>query len=228
MSRLVTPSLAIVVPAGPGDVAWESLLPQLEAVGAQEIALVLTHADASTDAIATLPSNVTLVVSVAGRAHQLNAGAAETSADWLWFLHADSMLTRETIQELRCFVRSEEWAIGYFALRFLRDGPRLSWLNSWGASLRSRWLGLPFGDQGFVMPRRVFETLGRFDEDLPSGEDHALVWTAHALQIPLRCLPAPIFTSARKYARDGWWPTTRQHLRLTVQQARAFSRKATV
>ena len=49
-------------------------------------------------------------------------------------------------------------------------------LNAAGANLRSRWLGLPFGDQGLVLPRASFERLGGFDPALRYGEDHALVW----------------------------------------------------
>ncbi|MBS0212011.1 MAG: glycosyltransferase [Proteobacteria bacterium] len=214
----------MVVPAGPGDEAWRALLPQLEDVGAQEVALVLTRR-ADDRMIEALSANVTLVVSHAGRSHQLNAGAAATSADWLWFLHADSQITPDSVRALRQFIHSGERAIGYFELHFLRDGPRWTRINAWGASLRSRWLGLPFGDQGFVMPRTVFEALGRFDEGISCGEDHALVWAAHAFAIPLRALSAPIYTSARKYAQHGWWITTRQHLLETVRQARRFSRE---
>jgi len=100
------------------------------------------------------------------------------------------------------------------------------WINTIGAHVRSRWLRLPFGDQGLLMPRRVFEALGGFDERHRGGEDHALVWSARRLGVPLRPLRAPIFTSARKYAQLGWWGTTTMHLRLTGAQAWQFSRAA--
>lgn len=220
----MSPSLAIVVPAGPGDEAWRGLLPQLDTAGAQEIALVLTQSDQ--DLVEDLPPNVTRVQSMAGRARQLNVGAAATCADWLWFLHADSRVGTETIAALHRFVHADAEAIGYFDLRFLDDGPRLMWLNSLGAHLRSRWLDLPFGDQGFLMPRRVYDAIGGFDEFLAAGgEDHALVWTARSLDIPLCPTRAPLHTSARKYARYGWWATTREHLRLMLMQARSFSRQ---
>jgi len=83
---------------------------------------------------------------------------------------------------------------------------------------------LPFGDQGLLMPRRVFEALGGFDETQPGGEDHALVWAARHAGVPLVALRAPMFTSARKYAQAGWWATTRLHLRLTCTQAWRFAR----
>jgi hypothetical protein len=216
-------SLAIVVPAGPGDFAWRGLLPQLQGAGARDIVLALADCDAG--ATGTLPSNVTVVASPPGRARQLNAGAACSDADWLWFLHADSRIVPSTVAAMRGFINSDAAAIGYFDLRFLADGPRLMRLTALGAFVRSRWLRLPFGDQGFVLPRRMFLALGGFDEGIAGGEDHALVWAARAQGVPLRPLRAPIYTSARKYARHGWWATTREHLRLTLGQARAFSRR---
>lgn len=218
----MSPSLAIVVPAGPGDSAWHGLLPQLGATHAQEIALVLAHGEPS---LPDAPSgNVSVVVADAGRALQLNAGAAATRSDWLWFVHADSRVTAATIRALHRFVAADANAIGYFDLRFLGDGPRLTALNTIGAQLRSRWLGLPFGDQGLLMPRRVFEAIGGFDDRHRGGEDHALVWAARKLGVELQPLRAPIFTSARKYAQRGWWATTARHLRLTFAQAWRFSR----
>lgn len=220
---MMSPSLAIVVPAGPGDFAWRGLLPQLQDAGARDIVLALADCDAG--ATGTLSSDVTAVASPPGRARQLNAGAAGSDAGWLWFLHADSRIAPSTVAALHGLVRADPAAIGYFDLRFLDDGPCLMCLTALGAHLRSRWLRLPFGDQGFVLPRRVFDALGGFDENIAGGEDHALVWAARAAGVPLRPLRAPIYTSARKYARHGWWATTREHLRLTLGQARAFSRR---
>ena len=216
------PSLAIVIPAGPGDRTWEGLLPQLAAARAREVMLVLAQGD--DEVMGALPANVTVIRSAAGRARQLNAGAVRADADWLWFLHADSRIVAATLYALHRFVETDETAIGYFDLRFLRDGPRLMFLNTLGALVRSRLLGLPFGDQGLLMPRRVYDAIGGFGEHVGAGEDHAAIWSARAHDIPLRALRAPIYTSARKYAQRGWWATTRDHVRATAQQARRFSR----
>ncbi len=172
----MSPSLAIVVPAGPGDSAWHGLLPQLGAVRAQEIALVL--AVSAPQVPAALPDNVTVVFSAVGRARQLNAGAAATIADWLWFVRADSRMTQATIDALHRLIVADASSIRYFDLRFLADGPRLVVLNTIGAQLRLRFLGLPFGDRGLLMPRRVFEQIGGFDERQRGGEDHAPAWSA--------------------------------------------------
>lgn len=214
--------LSIVIPAGPGDTAWQGLLPQLQSISARELILVRTEQD---DALmVTLPTNVREIRSVAGRACQLNAGAAASTGAWLWFLHADSRVTPRSIAALSRFIAKDCDAIGYFDLRFLGDGPGLTVINAFGTWWRARLFGLPFGDQGFVMPRRVFDALTGFNERLPSAEDHALVWTARRSNFPIRSVGAFIHTSARKYAQRGWWKTTRQHLVLTWTQARAFSR----
>ena len=193
----MTPSLAIVVPAAAGDHAWHALLPQLQAVGAQELVLVVPHGET----VAALSIEVTVIRSDPGRALQLNAGAAATSAEWLWFLHADSVLSRETVTAMRAFVATDMDAIGYFDLVFSADGPRAMTLNRWGAYIRSRWMRLPFGDQGFLMPRRLFRALGGYDTRIECGEDHALIWTAKQQRVPVKPLNAPLATSARKYAR---------------------------
>lgn len=216
-------ALSIVIPVGPGDTAWQGLLPELARVDASEIALVFPG-ESPVDPLPLTDKRLLLSIAPIGRASQQNAGAAATIAPWLWFLHADSRFAPETLPRLQAFLARNEPVLGYFDLRFQDDGPRWTQLNALGARFRSRWLGLPFGDQGLLIPRRVFEALGGFDASVPSGEDHALVWRAKRSGIPVRPVGAPLVTSARKYAQQGWWRTTTHHLHLTCQQAWDFSR----
>ena len=115
--------------------------------------------------------------------------------------------------------------MGYFDLRFLADGPALMAINSIGAWLRCRLFGLPFGDQGLLVARSLFDHVGGFDTEIPAGEDHALIWRARAAGARIRAVGAPLYTSARKYAQAGWWRTTLRHLIATLRQAREFSGK---
>ncbi len=214
--------LAIVIPVGPGDRAWQGLLPQLAAAPAHEIAVVLARGHPG-EPLPLQHERLLLAVAPAGRASQQNAGARATQAGWLWFLHADSRLAPATLPALAGFIARREAALGYFDLCFLDDGPRWMHFNTFGAALRSRWLGLPFGDQGLLLPRAVFERLGGFDESLDNGEDHALVWAARRQRVPLQRIGAPLYTSARKYAQQGWLRTTARHVGLTCRQALAFA-----
>ncbi len=214
--------VAIIIPAGPGDAAWRLLLPQLAAAAADEIVLALADGDAG---LANSDLNIRVVHSPAGRAHQLNVGANASGAEWLWFLHADSVVESRTLDAMHAFVSEAPQAIGYFRLGFVNDGPALMFINAWGAGLRSRWMGLPFGDQGLLMPRKIYEALDGFDESVGKGEDHALIWAARARGIPLRAIKATVRTSARRYAENGWLRTTMMHLRMTREQATRFSRR---
>jgi len=211
--------LAVVVPVGPNDTAWHGLLPLLAGFkGSTEVLLSMTEHDTQNPAHAT--SAVCVIRGPAGRGQQLNAGAAATSQPWLWFLHADSRFDASALRAIERL--GDAPALGYFDLHF-HDGSKAMCVNAFGAWLRSRMLRLPFGDQGLLLPRAVFNQLGGFDERLSGGEDHALVWAARRAGVPLRPLHARVSTSARKYSEHGWWQTTAKHLRLTWSQARQFS-----
>jgi rSAM/selenodomain-associated transferase 2 len=225
------PRLSVVVPVGPGDDAWQGLLPQLAALpGNAQLRLVGCRAqDAAHDVLAAaagLPEDRAWLLAPCGRAAQMNAGARLTNGDWLWFLHADSRFDDPSgaLAALGRSLAGDSTAIGYFDLRFAGDGPAATAINAVGAWIRSRWLRLPFGDQGLFLARATFERLGGFDESLPAAEDHALVWAARRAGVPLRAAGTSIRTSARRYAEHGWWRTTARHLVLTWRQVREFSR----
>lgn len=209
--------LSIVLPVGPGDTAWPPLHDALRA-HAPNAELLPVFADDDPQAA---PAGA--LRSPRGRARQQNAGALAARREWLWFLHADTRFTPETLPALRAFLERNEPALGWFRLQFANEGPpalRLAMrANAAGANWRSRWLGLPFGDQGLLIPRLEFDRLQGFDPTLAYGEDHALVWRARRAGLPLRELDAALVTSARKYAERGWLRTTLQHLRLTAEQA---------
>ena len=216
-----TLSLSVIVPLAPGETEWQELLLQLaELPDGSEV--IMVRADATPrPAPEYWPSSLRYRDCHAepGRAGQQNLGARLATGHWLWFLHADSRLRPGCLRELQNFVTAGSDALGWFELAFRHDGPPLSALNAVGANWRSRWLGLPFGDQGLVLPRHCFEALRGFDERAPYGEDHLLVWSARRAGLPLRGIPAVLETSARKYAQHGWLRTTLQHARRTVAQA---------
>ena len=222
-------TLTVVVPVGPGDAMSPRLRAQLDALPAAAQVRVV-HADAVPDSADTAtqspprggPRWETLAAQ-RGRASQQNAGAHGAVNAWLWFLHADCELAPDSLPRAARFIDRGGDALGYFDLRFLDDGPALTRLNAVGAWLRSRCLHLPFGDQGMLLPRALFERIGGFDASLQCGEDHDLVWRLRRAGVAVRPVGAPLFTSARKYAARGWWPTTTWHLRETLRQARRFS-----
>jgi hypothetical protein len=67
-------------------------------------------------------------------------------------------------------------------------------------ALRCVLLGLPYGDQGLLISRRLYEEVGGY-RPLPLMEDVDLV---RRLRGRLRPLAARALTSAERYRRDGY------------------------
>ena len=222
-SRLLA-QLSVIIPIGLGDNAWRSLLPDL-ALLPSKAELILVAAEPQPADLHELVADSTLrcavrwYASTPGRAVQMNAGAHFAENEMLWFVHADSRLTGEAVTALATSLDQRPSAIHYFDLQFRSDGPRLTSWNSRAVYLRSHYLGLPFGDQALCMSRATFQSLGGFDERAAYGEDHLLIWSAKRNKVPVKCVGAPIATSARKYARHGWLRTTLLHNWRTITQA---------
>jgi hypothetical protein len=221
MTAVPLERVSVIVPIGPGDTPSRELT---DALAALPDAAELIAVCASGHEVACAPRWRRLTVPP-GRARQQNAGAAAATRPWLWFVHADSRLAPRTLPALEAFVAAGVPAVGYFDLRFY-DGPALLRLNTMGAWLRSHVLGLPFGDQGLVLPHAVFDELGGFDCAIARGEDHDLIWRARRRGVPLRPVGASLYTSGRRYAQHGWLATTIATMHESWRQARRFSRAA--
>lgn len=139
-----------------------------------------------------------LVAGVAGRGGQLNRGALAAKGDWLLFLHADTHLTAGWSQVVKDHIRRSRKA-GYFRLRFRASGLAPVLVAGW-ANLRSR-LGLPYGDQGLLIARQLYDEIGGYAE-IPLMEDVAM---ARALRGQLTGLSGQAVTGATKFIRDGWF-----------------------
>lgn len=140
-----------------------------------------------------------------GRGRQLAAGAQASRFGWLLFLHADTVLEpgweREVsllIERVELGQRAETAAAFRFALDDLGFLPRLV---ERGVAMRCAVLGLPYGDQGLLMPRRTYQQLGGF-RDMPLMEDVDLVRRLGRSRIVI--LRSTAVTSAVRYQRDGY------------------------
>jgi len=140
-----------------------------------------------------------LIAGAAGRGGQLARGADAAQGAWLLFLHADTHPGPGWAQAVLRHMRADAGAAGYFRLRFRANGPA-PWLFAGWANLRARYLGLPYGDQGLLIARALYDEVGGF-ADIPLMEDVAI---ARALSGRLRRLNATAETSAARYRAQGW------------------------
>jgi rSAM/selenodomain-associated transferase 2 len=137
-----------------------------------------------------------------GRGGQLAAGAAAATGDWLLFLHADTCLSPGWAGVVRRFIEDPAMAqrAGVFDLRFNSAAPqarRLEQIVAW----RTRRLGRPYGDQGLLLARSLYQALGGF-RPLPLMEDVDMVRRIGRGRIVV--LASHALTSASRYERDGW------------------------
>ena len=144
-----------------------------------------------------------------GRARQMNHGARHAGGDILLFLHADTLLPPGGLDAVRRALQQPGTVGGAFRLIITPATPALR-LVAWGTNLRSRFGGLPYGDQALFVSRRVFEELGGYD-DVPFMEDIRLV-QALRRRGRLTILPQAVATSGRRWQRDGILFTTARNI----------------
>ncbi|MEM1150667.1 MAG: TIGR04283 family arsenosugar biosynthesis glycosyltransferase [Pseudomonadota bacterium] len=177
----------------------ESLLPGLAAGLVREVVLCDGGSrDATLDIGET--AGCELVSSGPGRGRQLQAGATASRGEWLLFLHADTVLSPEWVERVEAHMHQAPDKAATFTLAYRSDAPEARWLAR-RANMRSRWFGLPYGDQGLFLRRDLYDAVGGYPNH-PLMEDVAIVRAIGRHRLVL--LSAEARTSAAKYERDGW------------------------
>lgn len=137
-----------------------------------------------------------------GRAVQMNTGAAHSTGELLWFVHADTTIEAGALDQI-CAVMADPGAVGGgLTLRFDRRSAGLRYL-AWTSNARARRLHWIFGDQAMFVRRSVFDEIGGFPE-LPLMEDLELSRRLHR-RGHLAVLAATSTASARRITEHGTW-----------------------
>lgn len=165
-----------------------------------ELVVVDGGSDDGTAALAAALAPV--VPSPAGRAVQLNAGAAATRGDVLWFVHADTRIDAAALGQIRAALIDPRVVGGGLSLRFDSRGRALDLLAR-ASNARARRLHHVFGDQAMFVRRSGFDALGGFPP-WPLMEDLELSRRLHR-RGRLVLLPATSTASARRFEEFGTW-----------------------
>ncbi len=140
-----------------------------------------------------------IVTSAAGRARQMNAGAAAATGHVLLFLHADTQLPADFTRQIKD-ARAHGAVWGWFAVRI--DG-QSCWLPLVARmmNLRSRLTGIATGDMGLFVTRTAFRAAGGFPEQRLM-EDIEISRRLKRFGKPA-ALKGPAITSGRRWDRQG-------------------------
>jgi len=195
--------ISVIIPtlnaAGELPLCLESLMPGLEAGLIRE---VIVSDGGSSDATLQIAegTGAKVVTGAKGRGAQLAAGAGAARGEWFLFLHADTALSRDWAERTGDHIMTRPDHAGYFELKFRSDARAARGLEK-RANRRARVLGLPYGDQGLILSRSVYDRVGGYP-DVVLMEDVMLVRAIGKRNLVQ--LNAEARTSAAKYERDGW------------------------
>ena len=196
---IVIPTLNVVPVLGPTLAA----LAQMEGAGLVKELIVVDGGSTDGTCEAVIEAGAVLIASEPGRGRQLQAGAVAARGDWILFLHADTELEAGWSDAIRSFIDAPESGDHAAYFRFALDeacsgARRLERLVTW----RNRLMGLPYGDQGLLLSRALYEKVGGY-RAYPLMEDVDLVRRLGRWR--LRRLDVVATTSAERYRRDGYW-----------------------
>ena len=170
-----------------------------------------------------------VIESERGRGLQLKTGGEAATSQWILFLHADTRLSSDWRESAYEFLsdKSNTARVAVFRLALDDIAPqarRIERLAAW----RGRFLGLPYGDQGLLIQRQLYERVGGYRplalmEDLDLVERLSQVATFRSVNCALltsgeRWQKRSVLVQAWRNARLRWlWRqgrSTEQLLRL--------------
>ncbi len=202
--------LAIVIPVRNEAPVLEPALARLQELRDAGVELIVVDGR-SDDGSAGLARGLAdrVLCSPAGRASQMNAGAAASDRPLLLFLHIDTELPAGAIPALLAALDGGfDW--GRFDAAIEPATPLLRLVAAM-MNLRSRATGICTGDQALFMRREAFDAVGGFPrQDLM--EDIEISRRLRRLGRPA-CLRLRVRTSSRRWLRHGvvrtvllmWW-----------------------
>ena len=194
--------LSIIIPTLNAAGVLPALMQDLmEGIAAGMIREVILADGGSSDATAAIAEDTgaRLVTTEPGRGIQLAEGCTAARADWLLILHADTDLPSNWPAVLRQHMQDWPEQAAAFRLSFGSRHPMARVTAGW-ANLRTRLFGLPYGDQGLLVPASLYRACGGYP-DLRLMEDVAM---ARRLKGRIRLLPAKVKTSATRFEENGW------------------------
>ena len=195
------PSLALVIPTLN---AAQTLLSTIESHQLLDLSeLIIVDGGSNDDTVAIAQKAGAFVIhSPSGRGLQLATGAKRTTTDWILFQHADTQLTQMSCRNIRKYIAdpSHVWCAGYCRFHLKHKGLMASMLECYVA-IRCRIFALPYGDQGLLITRCLYDTIGGYKE-IPLMEDIDIIERLGRKR--LTCLDADAMTSAERFLRAGY------------------------
>lgn len=186
--------VSIIIPTYNEETTIERLLETLEPLkGRCEILFV---DGGSTDrTLKLLNGEYPVIFSEKGRAKQMNRGAMASHGEVLFFLHCDSEVPANTLEEIERVMQNHRagcFGIAFHSYNFFMFTCRVI------SNHRVKDRKVMFGDQGIFVERELFMEAGMFP-DMPILEDYQFSITLKEKGIRLGMTRSRIYTSDRRF-----------------------------
>lgn len=195
--------LSAVIPTLNAEKHLPALLSQLRS-NVDEIIVSDGGSTDNTVSIA-LAANTRLALGCKGRGWQLARGAKWAGLhmddqDWMLFLHADNVLADNWLLAVNSHIKNHPQRAGYFKFKVNDKGFKPHLMEKIVALRCWAWQ-LPYGDQGLLISKSLYEQIGGY----PNWELFEDVNIIENLRGKLRPLQAGIYTRPDKYKAQGYW-----------------------
>lgn len=144
-----------------------------------------------------------------GRGSQLAAGSEAARGDWLLFLHADTVLEPGWDREAADFIQGPGPSRAAYFHFALDDASAAARRLERLVALRCRLFALPYGDQGLLISRSLYQMIGGY-RPLALMEDVDLVRRLGRRRLTM--FAARAITSAARFRKNGYWQRSGRNL----------------
>jgi rSAM/selenodomain-associated transferase 2 len=161
-------NITVIIPTLNESLSLKKTLNAIKKID-KNIEIIVVDGGSSDDTISIAENlGVKVLHSERGRGQQLHTGAKAASGDVFWFLHADTIPSDESFNQMNKSLENPKIIGGNFTILFdgeTRPAKFMSWLYP-----KLRKIGLIYGDSGIFVRREVYEKVGGF-KPFPIFED---------------------------------------------------------
>ena len=146
-------------------------------------------------------SSCILLTSKKSRAIQMNAGAQIARGKILIFLHADTQLPGNALQEILKVIYEDHYPAGAFDFK-IGTGKWIFRIIENNSNIRSRITRIPYGDQVHFFHRDYFFKIGMYKE-IPIMEDIEIMQRIKKRKDKIFIIKNKVTTSGRRWLHEG-------------------------
>ena len=191
--------VSIIIPVLNEEASIKKLLQQLQGFRKQgHEVIVVDGGSKDNTALIAGPLSDKFISSDSGRAIQMNKGVGQAEHNFLWFLHADTLIPDNALKVILDSLTKHDW--GRFNVRLSGSNSIFRIIEKM-MNIRSCFTGIATGDQGIFVKRKLFESVEGYT-NIPLMEDIELSKKLKKLSKPV-CLQETLVTSSRRWEKKG-------------------------